>query len=697
VFLRSLTLRDWKAFETVRFEFPRPEPNRNVVLIGGKNGYGKTSLFEAIALGLFGRDGIRLVTRSAPAVNETQLRKAYHDFLTKALNGKALGQGRTSCRVELVFEDERGERIELERCWHFMPDGKPKIGENGEEILIRKGVGRTPVRPPSDEPDPEGWIRDWIARTFLPVTQAAFFLYDGEAASIYAERDMGVQVREGIDGLLGLVWLRQLAKDLRDYAKQRGREVPSDATTEALRQLETEIEKREHDLEQSKGRLNEVISQLAERELLRDRAARELSGYGAGTVAQLQELITQRATYQKDYDTERDKLFRIAEKDLPLALVGQSLLDRVRERLQKERRREQWEAAAAETEKRVATVLQALEDDLRSIQPPLSPDQLRAVLDALASGLQRLWHPPPADAAETKRHLHLLGKQEQVLSRIETVRALVREKIAEPVHKMAELARQIQRLDDAIQRSEITAPNLEKKRSDLNHFIQACDALNREKILLENTIRSLENELDQMRKEVARRRASIDQSARPARLAKRAEEIAAMLEDMLADAWKMQRKQVAEAMTKAIRAMAHRSDLLNRVEITDNGEVLLLSPEGTNLRDFDLSAGEKQIFTQALFSAVASVTNCQFPLIIDTPLGRLDFEHRQNILKYIVKRNSQVILMSTDTEIVGPYLEIIRSRVQKTYRLENRTDGSFGKSWAVEGYFPGQGFDIGDA
>ncbi len=496
MFLRSLILRDWKAFESQRFEFPRPEPDRNVVLIGGRNGYGKTSLFEAIALGLFGRDGIRLVTRAAPAADETSIRKAYHDFLRKALNGRALERGRTSCRVGLVFEDERGERIELERRWHFMPDGTPKIGENGEEISILKGVVRTPVRPPSDEPDPEGWIRGWIARTFLPVTQAAFFLFDGEAASIYAERNMGVQVREGIDGLLGLVWLRQLAEDLRDYAKQRGREVPSDATTESLRQLEAEIEKRKEDLRQHKVRLDEVERQLAEAEALRDAAIRELSGYGSGTVAEYKELVEKRANCEKEYETERDKLFRLAEKDLPLALVGRRLLDRVHERLEKERRREQWEAAAAETRERVAAVLQAVEDELRSIRPPLSPDQSRAVLDALASGLERLWHPPPVDAAEAMRHLHLLGKREHVLSRLEAVRALARDRIAEPVHKMAEVASRIQRLDDEIRRSEVTAPQLEQKKRSLSQLIQRCDGLNREKIHLENSIRSLESELE---------------------------------------------------------------------------------------------------------------------------------------------------------------------------------------------------------
>lgn len=62
--ITQITLRDWKAYTTASFQFPAPEQNKNIVLIGAPNGYGKTSLFEAIILGLFGRQGLMLIARS---------------------------------------------------------------------------------------------------------------------------------------------------------------------------------------------------------------------------------------------------------------------------------------------------------------------------------------------------------------------------------------------------------------------------------------------------------------------------------------------------------------------------------------------------------------------------------------------------------------------------------------------------------
>src|SRR5690606_211498 len=106
--------------------------------------------------------------------------------------------------------------------------------------------------------------------------------------------------------------------------------------------------------------------------------------------------------------------------------------------------------------------------------------------------------------------------------------------------------------------------------------------------------------------------------------------------------------------------MAHRSDYLREVTINEDGEVELASPDGRDLRQYDLSAGEKQIFTQALFSAIAEVSERTFPLVVDTPLGRLDENHRLNVLKHITGRKGQVILISTDTEVVGQFLAAIR-------------------------------------
>jgi DNA sulfur modification protein DndD len=74
------------------------------------------------------------------------------------------------------------------------------------------------------------------------------------------------------------------------------------------------------------------------------------------------------------------------------------------------------------------------------------------------------------------------------------------------------------------------------------------------------------------------------------------------------------------------------------------------------------------------------------PTVIDTPLGRLDSDHRTNLVeRYFPNASHQVLLLSTDEELVNGYLEKLTPFVARTYRLEH--DEKSGQSTIREGYF----------
>lgn len=690
--LRSVSLRDWKAYEAARFDFPVPDGDRNVILIGGQNGFGKTTLFEAIALGLYGAYGLPLISRATAATDEQNRGQSFRTFIERALNGNAIRAGRRSCQVVLTFQDQTGEPIVLERTWHFTDAGRLRPGEGAETVRIMKGLAREVIGPGPAEADPQGWYRDWVARTFMPASLAGFFLFDGEAASVYAERDMAVQVRDGIEGLLGLVWLRTLSKSLREYAARRRSDVPRGVNTDAVTTLEFGIAKLAEEVENTIKRLNQITPDLANAEAERNALTRELAGYGTGTRAQLEDLIKERADQEKAYDIAKEKLFQIAGGDLPLALSGGRLRAQLAERLTREQRLAQWLASAKEGQGRIEHVIEGIEDELTTIVPPLASEQVEWVRNAVRRALDRLWHPAPDDAADSFRHIHAQGTMsERVLARLDQAAQVTVGTVSSLLGSMARAAAALRSINAAIQASEVTAPQLEEKRARIAELNNVIRALSEERGEKNSLVASRNADLEQKRKELGRLTGQLDQSARPARLAKRAEEVALMLDELAADVWPIQAHAIASAMTRAITAMAHRDDYLSRVEITNDGQVMLLAPNGRNLREFDLSAGEKQIFTQALFWAIAHVSGRVFPLVIDTPLGRLDQEHRLNVLRHLIQRDGQVVLISTNTEVVGPYLDAIRPYVIKACRIENSTNGDVGLSWPVEGYFPGQG------
>lgn len=90
-----------------------------------------------------------------------------------------------------------------------------------------------------------------------------------------------------------------------------------------------------------------------------------------------------------------------------------------------------------------------------------------------------------------------------------------------------------------------------------------------------------------------------------------------------------------------------------------------------------LSAGEKQIFIMALYQGLSRLNKINVPYIVDTPFARIDKEHRSKILtQFFTKLNGQILILSTDEEIVGDYQEMVSDIISDTYVLKHTSDGS---------------------
>ena len=86
-----------------------------------------------------------------------------------------------------------------------------------------------------------------------------------------------------------------------------------------------------------------------------------------------------------------------------------------------------------------------------------------------------------------------------------------------------------------------------------------------------------------------------------------------------------------------------------------------------------LSAGEQQLLAIALLWGLANASGRQLPVAIDTPLGRLDSEHRQHLVeRYFPQASHQVLLLSTDTEIREEEVGVLRSQssIAREYLLD---------------------------
>ena len=691
--LRKISLRDWKCYAgKVEFSFPKASAGKNLSLIGAANGFGKTALYEAVVLGLFGRDGMPLLYRARFEVSgENQNDQTYVQFLSRTeskdgvLNRTALEAGVTDCSVELVFDDDAGEPVRLQRIWHFSQQGAAKRYE--EEVQAFAGAERRPIGPRGTSTSNErlDWFRDWVSKTFVPYYLGWFFLFDGEMVKTFADQGMREQVRNGIEGLLGLPLLRDLATDLRNYARARGGSStgPQGSTIEKTESEEEALSERLTKVTEEERQIEGDIRAL---DVEREELTRTLHGLSSGTQASSQELYQRLAQRGSDLRAAKDRLAEAMEVDLALALPGLELRAAAELRLRQEERRAQWENGREQGDVRLESYVGSVRDSLTTVAPPLSPGQIDAVISEIRGAWDRLWFPPSDDTAPSFRHTALLGAERmETVARIQRI-AVAGGRLLQFLQEINSHETEIVRLEEETNRIEAVGPGIEEKRLRLAEVQAQLGPLNQRLGSLNSSREALEGQLNAKRAALANLRQQVATSAPGQRRAAAAARVAQMIDAILAEAVPGEVGAVAEAMTEAFRAMSHKG-LVHQVTIAADCTVKLLAKSGAEVTGLGASAGEQQLFSLALIQAVLRVSQRNFPIIVDTPLGRLDERHRVALMKQFASLPGQVILLSTDTEVVGPALEAVKKHVSQTYVLRHSHQGDVGSTKIESGYF----------
>ena len=694
--LREIRLRSWRAYSDARFHFPEPQGDKNIILIGAQNGGGKTSLFEAIVLGLFGRQGLSLLpppkTAEAPAPGaDTPLfgrgQQNYDRLMEGIINQKAFKAGTTSCSVEMTFSKGAHEKFRLQRTWHFRSGGGAHKKDD-EDLRLFKGSANTPLVPPALVENKDAWLAEQIGSHLLPSYLAKFFLFDAEQVRMYAERGMEDQVQRGIKGLLGLPVLESLDASLKRYADKRRSDIGG---SDGLDQAKEKVERLDNQVEEVRARLEAVEDALpplnAQRQELTDRVSE-----GSRNQAELQETATNAQRYRSDADKALTQLNELLGGDLALALCGEKLRTGTTERLRLEARLAEWEASRAQVDDSLDDFVREFRDRLKTLTPAVSSEFQEPLADLARQVWADLRSPPPQEINIERIHSALgADDRSRAVDRLEGVKIgparQATSLVVQAVTSRDEADRMDRKQRDLESQGSATPADVERLKS----ISQEIGELEAQKRKDEALLRTIEADLDQARATLRRMSERETRGRTPRKQAEIASKFADVAREVLNQALPTQVGSVAEAMTEAYRRMARKTGLVDRIEITHTGAVRLLNAAGEDIRDQRLSAGEEQIFTQALIWAIAKVSRRTFPFVVDTPLGRLDTEHVASVLRDFTARNGQVLLLSTDREVVGPAFNAISDRVLETYVINSEVVAGASSSTAKRGWFEVEG------
>jgi DNA sulfur modification protein DndD len=171
------------------------------------------------------------------------------------------------------------------------------------------------------------------------------------------------------------------------------------------------------------------------------------------------------------------------------------------------------------------------------------------------------------------------------------------------------------------------------------------------------------------------------------RLVEHLDRVRATLDELRGAASRRHLGRISQLILEALGSLLRKENLITSVEIDAETHVVELSGRhGLPLPAQDLSAGERQLLAVALLWGLARASGQPLPVVIDTPLGRLDGSHRGHLLdRYFPFASHQVILLSTDTEIDQDAYEQISRFVGRSYQLVY--DSTSNATSVHDGYF----------
>jgi len=657
--LVTIRLRNWKAFPALELNLQGISSERNVVIIEGSNGFGKTSLLEALVLGLYGREGVDLIGRAGGG---SRADMGYDAFLERALHQGVRGHD-SNASVELCFEGGDGQRFTIQRLWYFTAAGRHRRSD--EEARIWQGPDDDLV-PLPDGDDQFTEVRDLVARALLPARLAPFFFFDGEHLDRLAGVDLDQQVRLGLEHALGIPLLRRLGDDLKFYARDRRRQIKgmSGAELDDLAHAVEDLEAQRHQLTAALDELAQALIPLRKE---RDATVARIGALHGDSYASFKRLFEEREQCGRARDALQDRLRQTLSFDLALALAGADLRRAARAQLASDARIEQQEATRTISEERYREIVSAVGESGELEKAGVSPAQWSALEVRLRTIWSKVWGEGAAEEGQ-RMHVHL-GEADRHLvdERLRTIETLGAEQIAGLAQEAEQADAAVSEVDRRIaaQRGiDETSQQLADRLGDIQ--VSVGDLEERTRILT-RTLDAVQGELATKERALGKMRSQLDADAPLLARADRADAVGRAIAKLIERLFPLNLEAFASAITLAYRAMAHK-DAVCEVRIDPTGAVALLDAEGHDLRSLDPSAGESQIFAFALMAAITGIA-APFPIILDTPLARLDPDHRERVLRYFSGLDRQIIFLSQPAELSGRYLELLRPKLSAVLEL----------------------------
>lgn len=708
--ITKLILDNFSSYEGKNefdFSVKKKQP---IVLIGGLNGAGKTSIFTAIKIALYG----------PLAFGYTGNNSFYSKKIRGYINDKAFQTQpfKSGVSIEIKIKRERETKhYTIVRKWSMLEskiEEEYSIYEN--DVLLEEA---------------EKILFESYILSIIPIDLFEFFLFDGEeVGNIFSSDGYNKYVKNALLTMCGIDDFEILQRFCKNYNgrvdNKEGQELNEQyqvllenltKATESVSSCEktlanneqeiasltTLIEQREAEFVRSGGLPHEEAKKLEDEVLKLDKKREHLARKIRGFFEELMPFFI-----MKDMIPQLKQQIKYEEKasihEYIINMISQEFISNV----------------VAEKSKKDNGISEALYDAIIK-----KFEVTNGVFDEIILDLSK-------------------AEMGQILNLATSVTALEVNNIVESIKDRDKLVRRItairQKLKNAL--SEEDAKRYTDEITEARHKIELLEL---ESAQMTSEMEELTAKIQVLDSELAAVKDKIRANTQDRHVLDLSSSISEMMERLINDSMISIRKQLAKKIIENLKQIYRKDNLISIIEISENFKFdlfqaqmftlndlrslianigikeffILIGDESTkrlckyfklkNTEDIEkvifscddtdkkielykridlntLSKGERQIFILALYWAIIQISGKHIPFVIDTPYARIDANHREEISsKFFPNISSQVIILSTDEEITKEYYDIIKPYMAKEYLLQNNQ--SENKTTVTNGYF----------
>lgn len=628
--IRRLRLHNFGVYAgDNEFLFTNKKP---IVLVGGMNGRGKTTFLEAVLLALYGSNSV--------AYTESK-KRSYAQYLKSFVNKNAEDK---KCIVELEFEINNGliENYIVKRAWNSIDK------KTNESILVYK-----------DGVENQFLTQNWtmFVENILPSALSSFFFFDGEKIAEMAVDSSNNQLKNAIRSMLGITVLDVLENDILRNIKKINKEDINDKSSDMVQKLRDEKKQATIKLEEVDVEIEKLAQILVGDKDKLESLHQLYNAKGGNVVEKKQETMQRSAALKSEMMSEENILKDIASNELPLVLVS-DLLNNIKLQATDEHNDMVMNEAVLQLDDILDEFVNEYQGDTKAsfdfieyvkkrqqntqdIPIYSLSDQALFQVNNLVEGLL------DSSKIEAKRILVEKKKKQKQIGELDSYLSLdINEKELQEVYKS------IKKAEEKLIRDQVKMSALEQKRSAVNSKVMTASS--------------------ELNKYVEAYLASVESRDRTERAIKYSNIALSILDRYQVELQKRKTDILSETITSCYKKLANKKNLINKIVMeADTLAIRYLSEEGKEVTQDSLSAGEQQLMVISILWALAICSKKKLPVIIDTPLSRLDSLHRTALINtYFPNAGEQTIILSTDSEINSTYYDLMKENVGDEFTLK---------------------------